>query len=95
VERDVTSVLFKVKTDASPQTIYTAVGQLLLNSAPVHRPVLCLVVPMSTQRSHIARLRTLKIPVVEYSLDPRGDVTFSGLGRVLPRVTRRDAKTAR
>ncbi len=54
-----------------------------------------LVVPTSTQSSHIARLRTLKIHVVEYSIDPRGDVTFSGLSRVLPGVTRRDAKTTR
>ena len=89
VERDAMSVLFEVKTDVSSQTIYTAVGQLLLNSDPVHRPVLCLVIPTSTQRSHIARLRTLGIHVVEYSINPRGSVAFSGLDRVLPGKNRR------
>jgi hypothetical protein len=63
-------VLFEVKTDTSPSSLYSAVGQLLVNSAELsqrQRPLLYAVFPEALPVRTVTLLKRLGINVLKYT----------------------------
>lgn len=72
-------IMFEVKTDTTLTNIYTAVGQLLLNSLDISpSPRLVLVAPADIGQETLSRLARLQILVLKYELSG-DDVSFTGL----------------
>lgn len=66
-KRDRVSVLFEVKTDVTTTSIYTAVGQLLLNGgAGPNAPKMVLVLPDKPKRKTAEALRSTGIEVLDF-----------------------------
>ena len=66
-ERDQVSVLFEVKTDVTTTSIYTAVGQLLLNGGAGSRaPKRVLVLPDKPDRRTSEALRSIGVAVLDF-----------------------------
>ena len=66
-EREFVAALFEVKTDTTGQSIYTAVGQLLLNGAVANNaPKKILVVPRRPEPNTRAALGSIGIDVLVY-----------------------------
>lgn len=66
-ERNRPAVLFEVKTDVRRNSIYAAVGQLLLNGGVAdHRPQMVLVVPATPESETRVALRKIGIDVLTY-----------------------------
>jgi len=62
--------LFEVKTDTSPNSLYSAIGQLLVNSAELpqrRRPLLYAVFPEELSARMVTLLKTLGINVLEFA----------------------------
>lgn len=71
--RDVVA-LFEAKTDCSPQSIYKAVGQLMVHTADCSLPpIRVLVVPKRPNSELMGRLANLGVVVVTYTLNKAGD----------------------
>jgi hypothetical protein len=80
-ERGIPRVVFEAKTDTSTDSIYKAVGQLLLNAEGGScRRVL--VVPQSPRRQTELRLRRLGIRCIRYR-ETGGQVNFVGMGTIV------------
>ena len=79
------SILFEVKTDVTTTSIYTAVGQLLLNGGGGPRaPKMVLVLPEKPKPKTAGALKSIGVAVLDYAW--RGDtpvVRDSALKRVL------------
>lgn len=74
---------FEIKTSADPQSIYTALGQLLLHSAmkPVKRKVM--VLPAEVEKKWANAIGSVGIELVTYRwTDTR--IRFIGLNRIIP-----------
>ncbi len=80
-------ILFEAKTDTTPQSIYTGIGQLMLHGAAQSPPALrVLVLPRKPDARTGQRLTALGVEVVTYTL--RGtEATFSNLGPVLRKAS--------
>ena len=69
------AVLFEVKTDVTRQSIYTAVGQLLLNGGIAsHAPQMILVVPGTPKPKTRVELGSIGIDVLAYEWRDHGPV---------------------
>lgn len=69
-KRDSVAVLFEVKTDIERNSIYRAVGQLLLNGGVAnHAPRMVLVVPGKPEGETRSALRSIGIDVLTYKWD--------------------------
>jgi hypothetical protein len=84
--KGVVIVLFEAKTDATPQSIYTGIGQLMLHTATQSpAPHRVLILPDAPDEKTRQRLSALGIEVVTYSL--RGhEAVFQNLDRVLRKI---------
>ena len=66
-KRDRVSVLFEVKTDVTTTSIYTAVGQLLLNGgAGARAPKMVLVLPGRPKRKTSEALKSIGVAVLDF-----------------------------
>lgn len=81
--KGVVIVQFEAKTDTTPQSIYTGIGQLMLHTATQSpAPHRVLILPNAPEGKTLQRLSALGVEVVTYSL--RGHAAlFHNLDRVL------------
>lgn len=84
-DNDMPEVEFEIKTSADLQSVYTAVGQLLLHNAvkPVKRRVA--VLPGDVQSQLAEAVVSLGIDVVRFHW-PKKEIHFHGLGKIIPGV---------
>ena len=86
-ERKRVAVLFEVKTDVRKQSIYAAVGQLLLNGGVAnHGPRMILVVPGRPERKTRVALGSIGIDVLAYEWRGHAPVISSPELRCLRRL---------
>src|SRR5712691_9514729 len=73
------TALFEVKTDCTPYSIYTAIGQLLIHTIDIEpKPKRFIVLPEEVSSGARSMLQKLEIRVVTYSWH-KNAVTFKGL----------------
>ena len=67
-DRDRVTVLFEVKTDPTTTSIYTAVGQLMLNGGTgPHAPKMVLVLPDKPKPKTVEALRAIGVAVLDFA----------------------------
>lgn len=76
-------VEFEIKPSTNTQSIYTAIGQLKLHGAYLRPERSVLVVPSDLSKSATAKICSLGLEVLTYSMDD-SKIKFNGLSRIIP-----------
>ncbi|PCI11636.1 hypothetical protein COB72_00360 [bacterium] len=76
-------VEFEIKPSTNTQSIYTAIGQLKLHGVYLRPERSVLVVPSGLSKSATAKICSLGIEVLTYSMDD-SKIKFNGLSRIIP-----------
>lgn len=77
------TTLFEIKTSSSTQSLYSAVGQLLIYSIPIKNPVkLIAVLPDKLSKSVIKKFASLGIEILYYQWDYE-EPTFNDINKLL------------
>lgn len=79
------STLFEIKTSLSTQSLYSAVGQLLIYSIPLKKAGLIFVTPDKLKQHVEKKLESWGISVVYYTWDNE-TVVFEGLNNILKQL---------
>ena len=77
------TILFEVKTDSSKQSLYSAIGQLLLYSIPMKKVKLVTVLPDRLSKDVTKKINELGIEILYYRWEKENSIVFDNLNTIL------------